>query len=86
MEMDTVYDRLETIIRRIKGEDISFSQELFDKNLMGETLRLDDIEFVYLILETQNEFGITFSEEELTGERFTTLRAIADAVREKTNT
>ena len=84
--MDTVYDRLETIIRRIKGEDISFSQELFDKNLMGETLRLDDIEFVYLILETQNEFGITFSEEELTGERFTTLRAIADAVREKTNT
>ena len=83
--MDTVYDRLETIICRIKGEDISFSQELFDKNLMGETLRLDDIEFVYLILETQNEFGITFSEEELTGERFNTLRAIADAVRKKTN-
>ena len=66
--MDTVYDKLEKIVRRIKGEEVSFSQEDFDKNLMGEKFRFNDIELVYLILETQYEFGISFSEEELTGD------------------
>lgn len=83
--MDTVYDRLEKIVHRIKGEEVSFSPELLDKNLMGEDFKFNDIELVYLILETQNEFGISFSEEELTGDRLNTIRAIAEAVRSKTN-
>jgi|GEM_PF-5746442 len=83
--MDTVYDRLVKIVHRIKGEGTPFSPEQIDKNLMGEELRFNDIEFVYLVLETQYEFGITFSEEELTGDRFKTIREIADAVRSKTS-
>lgn len=83
--MDTVCDRLEKIVQRIKGEEVSFSPELLDKNLMGEEFRFNDIELVYLILETQYEFGISFSEEELTGDRLNTIRAIAEAVHSKTN-
>lgn len=83
--MDTVYDRIVKIAHRIKGEEVSFSPERFDKNLMGEEFGFNDIELVYLILEAQYEFGITFSEEELTGNHFNTIRAIADAVRSKTS-
>ena len=83
--MDTVYDKLEKIVHRIKGEEVSFSPENYDLNLMGEEFRFNDIELVYMILETQYEFGILFSEEELTGDRLNTIRAIADAVRSKTN-
>lgn len=82
--MDAVYERLENIIRRIKGDnDVDFSENI-DSDLLGKEFRFTDIDFVYFILETQREFGVAFSEEELLREDSRTIRAFADAVISKT--
>lgn len=82
--MDAVYERLEKIIRRIKGDDDVNFFENIDSDLLGNEFRLTDIDFVYFVLEVQREFGVTFSEDELLRDDSRTIRAFADAVISKT--
>ncbi|MBR6366277.1 MAG: hypothetical protein IKS10_09335 [Lachnospiraceae bacterium] len=82
--MNKIYDKLEQIIQNIKGENTAISSETIDLDLRGKEFRFSDIDFVYLILETQYEFGISFSEEELLRDDFRSIRAIADAIVLKT--
>lgn len=60
----------------VEAEDLSATEELYTRGL-------DSIKTVELIVELEECFGITFSDEELLFENFATVRLIVDRIRGK---
>ena len=54
-----------------------------DTGLLSSGLTLDSIAVLELIMEIENEFGIEFSDSDLTVELFRSVRTLADAIQRK---
>lgn len=77
--MDDILIKISDIYRKISSDEKSTDADMPDHEIV-----LDDIDFLYFILEIQKAFGIRFTEDELTDERIFTINRIVDLIRSKT--
>lgn len=77
--MDDILIKINEIYKKISSDEKSL-----DAGMPNCDIVLNDIDFLYFILEIQKAFGIRFTEDELTDERIFTFNRIVDLIRSKT--
>lgn len=58
-------------------------QDIGDDDVLAETLGVDSVALFQIVAGLEEAFEISFEEEDFQAERFETVRAIAEVVREK---
>jgi len=58
-------------------------EEIKDDENLTESYDLDSVRLFELVIGTEEEFGVSFEDEEFSVEKFSTVNNIAEAVREK---
>jgi acyl carrier protein len=68
---------VERLFLKVAPKDIGDEDELM------ETLGVDSVQIFEIVVGLEEEFGVTFDEEEFDIEMFKTVKSIAEAVRKK---
>ena len=61
------------------------SEEISDDENLANAYDLDSIRLFELVIGTEEEFGISFEDDEFSVEKFSTVNSIASVIREKTS-
>ena len=82
MEAASIEDRLRNMIVQRLFLEVS-PEDLDEEANLQETYDVDSVGLFELVIGLEEVFGISLEEEEFEVERFATVRAIAELVREK---
>jgi peptide maturation system acyl carrier-related protein len=81
-EPDDVLERIEHIIEDRLGISIrNISKEYKTENFLGEKIRMEARDLLYLFFEVEKGFKISIPKESILKEEFSTLDGIAQVVR-----
>jgi acyl carrier protein len=58
-------------------------EQIDDAEDLTETYDLDSVRLFELVIGTEEEFGISFEDDEFSPEKFSTVNTIAEVIREK---
>jgi len=83
MASDPVRTRVkELIVELLFLRDVA-PEDIGDEDVLEETLGVDSVQLFQIVAGLEEAFDIRFGDEDFDVSRFTTVKAIADVVREK---
>lgn len=82
-EPDSVEGRIKELIVELLFLKDTQPADIGDEDVLEETLSVDSVALFQVVAGLEETFEIQFGDEDFDAERFRTVRAIADVVREK---
>lgn len=81
----SIEDRVAEVIKKVLSLNHDCSQLEPNSSLLCEPIGMNDVEFVYIVIELMEEFDIRFCTEDFDNYSFVSVEAITNAVKRRLN-